>query len=53
MLKDTKSDTGDKRRWATAQSDGFLAGAAHKEEQYHKWHKGKVGAGMKRNNNGD
>lgn len=47
MLKDTKSDKGDKRRRAAAQSGGFLAGAEHKEEQYHKRHKGKVGAGMK------
>lgn len=36
MLKDTKSDTRDKRPSGTAQSDGVLADAAHKEEQYHK-----------------
>lgn len=53
MLKNTKSDMGNKRASGTVQSDGFLADAAHKEEQNHKWHKGRVGASMKVDNNGD
>lgn len=36
MLKNTKSDMGNKRASGTVQSDGFLADAVHKEEQNHK-----------------
>lgn len=53
MLKDTKSDMGNKRPSGTIQSDAFLADTVHKEEQYHKWHKGRAGASMKLDNNGD
>lgn len=36
-----------------AQSDGFPSNAAHKKEQYHKWHKGRIRASMKLDDNGD
>lgn len=53
MLKDTKSDTWNKRPLEMAQSDWFPSNAAQKKEQYHKWLKGRIRASMKLDDNGD